>query len=198
MDEDDAESPDTLICVGCRQPGERTDLERFVYNESVGVLYDMRGGAPGREMFVHPLPGCIRAAAWAGFARALGQKLSKVDADELLEDLREGLRRRFQELLGESRRLGELVSGRSAVVHAAKSGALELVLLANSAGESIRRRARQLDEETEATLIDQLPEDISAAVFGDKIVILGLPHGALAERVGRTAEKLMCMNQKEG
>ena len=183
---------ETGWCVGCQQEAEPADLERFVYHESVGLVFDMRGGAPGREAWVHPLAGCLRAAAWAGFSRALQTPLS-LEGDQLVDDVRQGLKRRLAERIGEANRQQVLRVGRRAVEKASAEGQLELVLLDATAGDSISRDVRRIDEKTDVHLFDALSEGLIEEALGRKVVVAGVTPGRHAERIGRTIEKILCV-----
>lgn len=182
-----------VVCAGCRQGGPRADFERFVFHDTVGLVYDMRGGAPGREVFVHPLASCIRAAAWAGFARHLGEPLRELDGDDLVEAVRDGLAKDIGEQLFEAQRLGLLQTGRSAVERASHAGELELVLVDAAAGHSVRREADKIDDDADVAVFDDIPERLLGSSLGSEVVIVGLPPGTRAERLGRTVEKFICM-----
>ena len=194
----EAEPTAEVECVGCRQPGPRRDLERFVYHESVGLVFDMRGGAPGRELYVHPLPGCIRAAAWAGFSRSIEKPLRDLDGEELVERVAEGLRTRLEEQVAEAARLDALYAGRSAVEHAERTDQLERVLVDPEAGDAIRRMTDRWAEASGIAVFETIPSGLLTAAAGRQTAIAGLASGRRAEAIGRTAEKLICIEQNEG
>lgn len=178
-----------VVCAGCRQPGDAQDLERFVYHDRTGLLYDMRGGAPGEAVWVHPLWGCLRAACWAGFARELSQSFDDVDAPSLYDDLTDGVHRRLRETLTDAARLDEVVVGWSPVVELAESsGGLELVLA---------------DPGRDDGEVDAIPGDVEvfeamrpgtlSEAFGRPVAAVGVPAGSRAQTIGRIAEKLVCL-----
>jgi len=194
----EVDEPAEVDCVGCQQPGRREDLERFVYHDSVGLVFDMRGGAPGREMYVHPLPGCIRAAAWAGFSRAAETPLRELEADELVDQVADGLATRLIEQVREAARLDELYVGYSPTERAHRRGDLELVLVDPEAGESVGRLGDRIDEGSEIGVFRTIPAGLLTEALGSKVVIAGADPGAPGEAIGRTAEKLICIDKDEG
>ena len=194
----EADSSAEVECVGCRQPGPRRDLERFVYHESVGLVFDMRGGAPGRELYVHPLPGCIRAAAWAGFSRRIEKPLRDLDGDELVGQVAEGLRTRLEEKVAEAARLDALYAGRSAVEHAERTDQLELVLVDPDAGDAIRRMTDRWAEESGIAVFETIPSGLLTTAVGRQTAVAGFASGRRADAIGRTVEKLICIEQNEG
>lgn len=192
MENPDSEEPDgaQVTCAGCRQEGRRRDLERFVYHDEIGLLFDMRGGAPGREAWVHPLPGCVRAACWAGFARALDEPLADLDEAELLEDLAEGLHRRLRETLKDAARQGEVDVGSSAVVEGAESDAYELVVLDPERETEV---AASIEDGDDVLVFDEIRPGTLREAFGREVGAVGVPPGDRATELGRIAEKLICL-----
>lgn len=182
-------------CVGCQQSGRRRDLERFVYHESVGLVFDMRGGAPGEAAFVHPMPGCIRAASWAGFSRAFETPLRDLDGDELVDEVREGLETRLKDDLREASRLGILAVGRGPVERLAGDGEIEIVLVDDQAGDNTRQFAERLDERDE-TVRFEIPDGLLSEAIGQNVAIAGVSGGKRSDQVGRTTEKLICMTME--
>lgn len=194
----EADGSAEVECVGCQQMGRRDDLERFVYHESAGLIFDMRGGAPGREMYLHPLPGCARAAAWAGFSRAAETPLRDLEADEVIDQVRDGLARRLAERVGEAARLDKLHVGRSAVERAHRRDDLELILVDPEAGNDVGRFADRLEETSEIGVFRTIPGGLLTDALGAKVVIAGPVPGERGAAIGRTAEKLICIEQDEG
>lgn len=61
-------------CVGCRSTAPRADLVRLVADPpaTCAVVVDATASAPGRGAWLHPHPGCLRAAlARRAVSRAL-------------------------------------------------------------------------------------------------------------------------------
>ncbi len=182
-------------CVGCQQSGRRRDLERFVYHESVGLVFDMRGGAPGDAVFVHPLPGCIRAASWAGFSRAFETPLRELDGDKLVGEVREGIETRLKDNLREASRLGILAVGRGPVERVAGDGELEIVLVDERAGNNTRQFAERLEKRDE-TVRFEISDGLLSEAIGQKVAISGVSGDERSDQVGRTTEKLICMTME--
>lgn len=182
-------------CVGCRQLGPPEDLERFVYHESVGLIFDMRGGATGKSVWLHALPGCVGPACWAGFGREFGPSFDAPEADEILADLRTGVGRRLRERIAESFRLGEIAAGLSEVRRRFQSGALELVLVDAGVGEGVRGT---FPEDSGTNVLYNLPEGPVEGALGDGICVAGFPAGPRAMEIGRDAEKWICLEEDIG
>lgn len=182
-------------CVGCRQMGPPEDLERFVYHESVGLMFDMRGGAKGKSAWIHALPGCIGPACWAGFGRVFGPSFDAPEADEILADLRTGVGRRLRERIAESFRLGEIAAGVSEVRRGLRSAELELVLVDSGAGERLRG---MFSDEPGTNVLHDLPKGPIEGALGDGICVAGFRAGPRAMEIGRDAEKWICLEEDVG
>jgi ribosomal protein L7Ae-like RNA K-turn-binding protein len=172
----------------------RRDLERFVYDERVGLTYDMRGGAPGREVLVHPRPSCISAAAWAGFARQLGESIDAPEGEELIDTVRQGLSQRIQDRLGEIRRLGDPVVGIDPTERAMDRGAIECVIVAEDADSRRAEKFLNRCRESDVPVFERFQADALGNLCGrGRVVAVGLEPGKKAEEVGRDLEKLACI-----
>jgi len=193
MSEPARESADdaAVTCAGCRQQGTRSDLERFVYHDDLGVCYDMRGGAPGREAWVHPLYGCLRAACWAGFPRAFREPLDSLDPRVLGEELEQGLHRRLRERLTDAARLGEAAVGRSAVERELGAEELEIVVVDCEASEETTDSFG--DAPDEVFVVDEIRPGTLREAFGSDVGAVGVFLGDRAVEIGRIGEKLICL-----
>lgn len=181
-------------CAGCRQSSRPADLERFVFHDTFGLVYDMRGGAPGEEVFVHPLTGCLSAAAWSGFSRKLGRRLEELEADELVADLRDGLRRRLEERLREAVRLGEATFGVDPVRRGVEAGDLEVVVVAEDADSRRVEKFREWCEKTDVPSFEALTGDELGAIFSrDMVAAVGVSGDERGEAIGRDLEKILCI-----
>ena len=126
--------------MSCREPAQKEDLERFIYHEEGGLIYDLRQKAPGRGAYVHARRECLLGAAQkGGFSRGFKTKV-QVDADTLIDDVCIGIRRRLQEGLRVALRSQKLFLGGTAVAEAVKSDQVALLLVARDASESTRHK----------------------------------------------------------
>lgn len=67
-------------CVGCRQVVPQGQLLRLAVVEE-RVVADVRRRAPGRGVYVHARPDCLRAAGKGGLARSLKRGVSRAELD---------------------------------------------------------------------------------------------------------------------
>lgn len=69
-------------CVGCRQVAPQDQLLRLAVVEE-RVVADPRRRAPGRGVYVHAQPDCLRAAGKGGLARSLKRGVSRAELDAI-------------------------------------------------------------------------------------------------------------------
>ena len=126
-------------CLGCRAVLEKDALVRYVLAPTREVLVDYRGRLPGRGAYTCLSRTCLLTAVQRRqFNRTFKQEGLQVDAERLLDELRQQLRERILNLVGMARKSGQLVSGSSLVLSALGApGAVALVLLADDMSESI-------------------------------------------------------------
>lgn len=128
------------VCVSCRESAQKKSLERFIYHEESGLIFDLRQKAPGRGTYVHARRECLLDAAQkGGFSRGFKTRV-QVDAETLLNDVRVGVHRRLQEGLRVALKSQKLYLGGTAVAEAVKSEQVGLLLVARDASESTRHK----------------------------------------------------------
>lgn len=179
------------ICVACRQPAPKDDLERFVYHDQAGVVFDLRQKAPGRGAYVHADPECVRRAATkGGFSRSFKTKVV-ADPDELLEDLRIGIRRRLDEALRVALQSQNLFVGATAVDDAFRHDRATLLLVARDAGQSTRRKYVSNAERKEIPVRQALTgQELGALCGRDFVAVLAVAPSRPRRRIIRDIEKL--------
>ena len=69
-------------CVGCRQVAPQDQLLRLAVVDE-RVVPDPRRRAPGRGVYVHAQPDCLRAAGKGGLARSLKRGVSRAELDAI-------------------------------------------------------------------------------------------------------------------
>jgi hypothetical protein len=69
-------------CVGCREIAPQAELLRLAVVEE-RVVADPTRRAPGRGVYVHARPACLRAAGKGGLARSLKRGVSRAELDAI-------------------------------------------------------------------------------------------------------------------
>ncbi|MBK9032906.1 MAG: YlxR family protein [Myxococcales bacterium] len=69
-------------CVGCRQVVPQDQLLRLAVTDE-RVVADPRRRTPGRGVYVHARPDCLRGAGKGGLARALKRGVSRAELDAI-------------------------------------------------------------------------------------------------------------------
>jgi len=127
-------------CMGCNATTTPDELERFVFVEDAGLLHDLRRKAPGRGVWVHPDAACVERAVSGGFARGLKRRVDAPPADELVEAMAAGIRRRLEENLRVAVRSGQAHVGGNTTSEAMRNDRVSLLLIASDAGEATRKK----------------------------------------------------------
>lgn len=190
IDELDGRGPERS-CVGCRAPGAKEELERFIYHDEVGLVYDLRHKAPGRGAYLHPCPACVeQAARKGGFSRAFKRPVP-IDAAKLTEELRTGILRRLQERLRVAFRAQQLFIGATAVADAMKGERAALLVLAKDASEGTRAKFSANAQRKAVAVREAMAGEQLGAIFGREFVALvALAPLAGVAAIGRDIDSL--------
>lgn len=127
-------------CVGCREGGLRQELERFVFVDPVGLVHDLRRRAPGRGAWIHPRKECFFRACDGGFSRAMKRRVVVEAPEEFCAQVERGLEQRVWERLNELFRARQVIVGQTLVLEALKKNGVEVLILADDAGESTEQK----------------------------------------------------------
>lgn len=183
------------MCVGCRQNAPKEDLERFIFFDEAGLVFDLRRKAPGRGAYVHAAPECIQQAVErGGFARGFKCRVV-ADPDELLADVSAGIRRRLDEGLRVALQSQNLRVGARAVSDALKLDQVGLVLLAADAGKSTRSKfASNADRKNIPVCQGLTGEELGAVLGGDFVAVLAVAPSRPLAMIRRDLDKLAQLN----
>ncbi|HET8996843.1 MAG TPA: RNA-binding protein, partial [Acetobacteraceae bacterium] len=172
-----------------RLPKER--MIRFVVGPDRQVVPDLTARLPGRGLWLSAAGDVIETASAKGnltraFARAARGPV--VVPPDLLAVLQAALIRRIGELLGLSRRAGQVVAGFDKAREWVRNGRARLVVQASDGSEP--ERARLLSGAT-LPVFAPLPGAALGRVFGrDYVVHVAIAPGKLAESLCVEAERL--------
>jgi hypothetical protein len=187
----DEEQGSERTCVGTRVKAHPSRLERFVLFGDE-LVWDMRQRAPGRGVYVSPTPEALTAAVKrGGFARGFKRKVETPSAEELIEQVREGVARRLSERVQVCVRAREVAIGSVALKEGMKEGWVGVVLIASDAGASTGKKFEENARRKGLVVCRDLDGARLGELSGrDFVSVLGLKGGDRASAVVRDLEVL--------
>lgn len=184
-------------CVGCGGTERPDAMERFVYEESIGVLHDLRDKAKGRGTYVHADPDCLEKAARFGFRRGFRRDV-ELSGDTFVETVREAIRTRLDETARLAVRSGAASVGQRSVEESMRASRARILILASDAGEATKKKYRSNAERKNLPVIDRLDGATLATWSGREFVSTMTMSGRLAERFERDVAHLERLGFFEG
>jgi predicted RNA-binding protein YlxR (DUF448 family) len=172
-------------------------MERFVFEESLGVLHDLRDKAPGRGAYVHATPNCLAKAARFGFCRGFRRDV-ELAPEEFVDTVRSAIRTRLEETARLAVRSGAAAVGQRSVEEAIKTSGADLLIVACDAGDATKRKYRSNAERKNLPVIDRLDGATLAAWSGREFVSTMTMSGRLAQRFARDMAHLEQLGFFEG
>ena len=181
--------------------GEARDpdgMVRFVLSPDGTVVADVFGKLPGRGVWVSADEAALRAAiAKGGLARGFKAKV-RPDADALVAQVRDGLRRALLRQLTMARKAGRLVFGQTAVREAAARGEAALRVEARDGADKGRGKlrtlslatARELERPDPAVIGVFTAAEIGEALGREPVVHAALLSGPMVAGLRRSASRL--------
>lgn len=175
-------------CAVTRERGERARMLRFVVGPDGTLVPDLLARLPGRGIWLSARSDVVETARVRGaFPRAARMPVT-VPAD-LLSILQVGLAGRVADLLGITRRAGQVVAGYAKAREWLQAGRVGLVLQAHDGSPD--ERVRLLSGARQIPVATPLSAARLGAVFGrDHVVHVAVAPGRLAEQLGVEAERL--------
>ncbi len=187
-------------CVGCREKASPEMLERFVYIEGAGLVFDVRKKAPGRGVYVHARPHCVtQAATRGGFSRGLKRAVSGVEGASILRDMRAGVARRLRESLQSAVLAQAAEVGSQKVSEAVAGGQVQLLLVAADAGESTRMKYISNAERKRIATEDYLRgEELGSLSGREYVAVMAITQRVFSQRIECDIGKLRELGTFEG
>jgi hypothetical protein len=181
---------DTRRCLVTGEVTDMTRLVRFVTDPDGRLVADIEGDLPGRGMWV----GARRALVDRACARDCFRKAARgpVAVEPALSDRVESLMAaRCLNLLGLSRRAGQLVFGLEKVRAWLDTGRVAVLALASDGGEHGRAKLRHRARMVGAVAIELFDaRELGAALGRPDAVNVALAKGRLAERFTAESARL--------
>ncbi|MEM8978733.1 MAG: RNA-binding protein [Pseudomonadota bacterium] len=174
-------------CIATGETHPKGGLIRFVVDPDLRIVPDLLEKLPGRGIWVSPARPALELAQSKGhFSRAARQKV--LVAEDLADQIEDGLVRRFSDLLAMSRKAGEAVAGFEKVKDWLGKDYAEVLVQASDGSPRERKR---LSTPYEGRFIGCMTADELGRAFGrDRVIHAALAPGGLTTRVVETAAKL--------
>ncbi|QED25835.1 DUF448 domain-containing protein [Microvenator marinus] len=184
-------------CVGGGGEWPREALERFIWDERVGLIFDARRKAPGRGAWLKPDSKTLKKACESGFSRAFKTKV-QASPGEIASVMREGIETRLREHLLAAIRSKQAWTGGPAVEEGMKRDDVQLLLVAKNAGESTHKKFVSNAERKEIPYVIAMEAESLGRLMGrDRVAVLGLT-GDLARKIEVDVAHLETLNAFEG
>lgn len=173
-------------------------MVRYVLSPDNEVIADIYEKLPGRGVWVTANADLLRdAITRGGFNRGFKTKV-KIDADELVDQTHQQLRRRLLSQLTMARKAGRLAYGHTGVREVAAKGDVALRIEASDGAADGRGKLRTLSVATARELGRNDPpvvgcftaEDIGMALGRSPVVHVAVTMGAMAKAIRLTAKRL--------
>lgn len=178
-------------CVGCREGGLRQELERFVFVDPVGLVHDLRRRAPGRGAWIHPRKECFFRACDGGFSRAMKRRVVVEAREEFCAQVERGLEQRVWERLNELFRARQVIVGQTLVLEALKKNGVEVLILADDAGESTEQKfVQNAGRKGLKVLRSWSGSELGQMAGREYVSVIGLVPGEALERLRRERARL--------
>ena len=174
-------------CVACRQIKDKNQLVRYVVAPDGAVLVDYRQRLPGRGAYTCIDIQCLHEAVKRNsFQRCFKGQSHTVDATALEQQLTLAVKQKISNLIGMSRKSGQVVTGSNAVIESLRKGSsFSLIILAEDISAAIGKKIETL----------ALRQNIYSARLYDKQIIgqmLGKEErSVIAVQAGLLADSLL-------
>ncbi|WP_189495334.1 RNA-binding protein [Algimonas arctica] len=185
-------------CVASGEVRDPNLMVRFVLSPDQEVVADVYEKLPGRGVWVTANADDLRdAVKRGGFNRGFKAKV-KIDADTLITQTHQQLRRRLMGQLTMARKAGRLAYGQTGVREVAAKGEVAIRIEASDGASDGRGKLRTLSVATARELGRVDPpvigcfsaEDIGLALGRSPVVHAALTTGKMVKAIRRSAKKL--------
>lgn len=186
-------------CVGGGGVKDVDELERFVFHDELGLLFDARRKAPGRGVWVTPTPEHVAKAVSGGFSRGFKTRVGGIDAEELVAEMITGIERRLTDSVSSAIRARSAFIGGKAVEEGMRKDELALLVIAGDASESTARKYGSNADRKSITTLEGLVggAEIAGWCGREFVSVLGLAR-PFAERAGRDLRHLRTLGAVGG
>lgn len=185
-------------CVGGGGRHHQDLLERFVWDERMGLLFDVRKKAPGRGAWVTPERTALAKALKCGFSRAFKTRIEVPELETLVDEMAQAIKRRLHENVNVAIRSRKAWVGATLLDEGMRSAAIASVLMARDAGDSTRKKYVSNADRKGIQVFEVLSGDELGSFVGkDFVAVLGLAEPAAA-KVAADIHSLRLLGAIEG
>lgn len=194
----DSDEGPIRTCVGGQGRQHQDVLERFVWDERTGLLFDVRKKAPGRGAWVTPTRAALKKALAGGFSRAFKSRVECPDLDVLVNEMTLAIRKRLSEDVNVAIRSKRACIGGALVDEGMRASELSCLLIATDAGESTRKKYASNADRKGMQVYQVFPGvELGAFVGKGFVAVAGLKEPAAA-KVGADINSLRLLGAIEG
>ena len=181
-------APPIRKCLATGERRDKSEMIRFVIGPDQTLVPDLKGGLPGRGMWLSAEAECINTACKRSlFAKAARSRV-KVP-DDLVQMVEGLLVRRCLNRLAQANRAGQAVAGFEKVRSALKASRRGVILAASDGARDGRQKIKALAGDL--PLVDLLTAEEIGSVFGrDHAVHVWLAAGGIADGFMADATRL--------
>lgn len=183
-------------CIASGQVLQKEELLRFVVSPDGKLVHDIQEKLPGRGIWVKSDKDSLELARKKGmFARSAKKQVSV--ADDLFDVVVAGLTKRCLDLLGLSRKSGNLSTGFSKVEASLRNGKAFVLLAAHDGSDDGRQKLRRLAGTR--PLVELFSSDeLSKALGRENMVHAAIARGGLSDKFLVEVSKLKGFRDEDG
>lgn len=188
----------TRTCVGGGGQASQDEMERFVFDERVGLIFDVRKKAPGRGAWLKISAKSLKKACESGFSRAFKTKVPTPAVSELAKSMAEGIQQRLVEHVQAAIRSKSAWTGGPAVEEGMRRDDIELLIVATDAGDATHKKfVSNAERKKVNVLIAFSGEELGRLAGKPRVSVVGIA-GPLAGKIEVDVAHLETLNAFEG
>ncbi|MEA3362498.1 MAG: DUF448 domain-containing protein [Thermodesulfobacteriota bacterium] len=179
-----AEKGPQRTCVACRQVKDKNQLVRYVVAPNGAVLVDYRQRLPGRGAYTCLTSECLRGAVKKNsFQRCFKMPNCSVDSTQLLQQLSMAVEQKITNLIGMSRKSGQLISGSNMIIDTLrKKSSVALVIIANDISSGIGSKIEGLAKREKIATVHLYNKQMIGQMLGkEERSVIAVQDGLLAD-----------------
>ena len=171
-------------CIACRQTKDKNQLVRYVVAPDGALLVDYRQRLPGRGAYTCVGVQCLYDAVKRNsFQRCFKGQCSTVDAPILEQQLKMAVKQKITNLIGMSRKSGQVTSGSNAIIEALKKGSsFLLIVLAEDISSAIGKKIEALAQRKNIYCTRLYDKQVIGQMLGkEERSVIAVQKGLLAD-----------------